>query len=276
MKILVPMDFKEVSMNALKYAVKKHPRAAITVLHAMDDAIDVDYVLQHATEISHEDMPRFELESLITNHLKLDQLPDRIQVEICHGDPVTMITRHLKKHPYDIVYIGSRDRYNFLDKLLGTTSLGVVKKSRVPVFVVPRLAEYDDHKNIIVASDDQIGDPDILLQLNYWNSHNAHMTFLHISPSDENNANFKKEKDAILKQLYQEYQPPFSYEIQSIRSDEVVDSLLATAYNARADLLISIARNSTFIHSLIYQSLSKELLMKSAIPVLFLHTADKN
>lgn len=268
------MDFKEVSMNALAYAIKKHPRASITALHVVSDVIDKDYVLHHTTQISHEDVPRYKLESEIKDYLKIDQLPERITVDLTHGEPVNMISRYLNKKSFDVVFIGARDNYSILDKLLGTVSFGVVKKARVPVFVIPRHTKYQDYKKILVASDEHIGDPDIILQLNYWNSHNAQMKFLHIV-EDEKSDGFEKEKKAILTQFYEDYQPSFSYEIESIKAKNTADSLLAAAYHYNANLLITIARNASFVHSLLYKSLSKELLMKAAIPMLFLHTPKK-
>ncbi len=84
------------------------------------------------------------------------------------------------------------------------------------------------------------------------------------------------DKEEVKEKIYDFFdnnQPLCSYEIEEVNSNNVAESLLANAYNYNADLLITIARNANFLQSLVFKSLSKDLLLKSAIPMLFLHTS---
>lgn len=268
------MDLSPVSMNAFDYAINKYPGASITALHVITSMIDVDYPLHHTSAVSNKDRYVFDIEEMIRVHLDVAQLPLQITVDAVYGEPVAMITKYLDKHLFDLVFLGSRDNYNLLEKVLGTVSLGVVKTSKVPVFVIPKFARFHEYQKIVVACDEHVNDPDIVMQLNYWNTTNAQMKFIHVTTDDSSDTQ-EKIKGVLLTQLYEEYQLLFPYEVETINSTNISGSLLATAYNYKAGLLITIARNTSFLYSLIYKSLSKDLLIKSAIPMLFLHANNK-
>ena len=85
------------------------------------------------------------------------------------------------------------------------------------------------------------------------------------------NSLYNEEAEKIVKELYEKENVDFGFEIATVNSRNIGDSLLASAYNYQADLMIVIAENQNFMQSLLFKSLSKELVLKSSIPVLFLH-----
>ena len=269
MNVLVPMDFSEVSLNGLRYALARFPDAHITVLHVMSGILEFNQAYNIQPGVTHDVQTSNKLESMICNHLEISELPERLKIEIYYGEPTNVICKFLNDRGFDTVVIGSRDKYDLFDKIFGTTSLGVVKKSKQPIYIVPRYAQFKGYKKIMVASDELINNTSVIKALKDWNSSNAMLKFLHIN--EKKKGEFALTKETLLRTLYEDYQPPFAYEIEQVDGDDVVDSLLANAYLYGADLLIVIARNSSFLQSLIYRSVSKELILKSAIPVLFLH-----
>ncbi len=271
MNILIPMDFTEVSLNGMSYALSRFPNDQFTILHVLSGLVEVNQVYSVSSGLTPDARIRSEMEEMIHEHLHVQELPENINIEIYYGEPVNVVSNYLKNHSYDAVVLGSRDKYNIFDRLFGSTSLGIVKRSKEPIYVIPRFSKFKGYKKIMVASDEHINNKEIILALNYWNNTNAQIKFLHVHEGKDDS--FTQTKEVLLDSLYEQYQPPFSYEIEEVKGDNLVDSLLANSYNYKADLLIVIARNATFLQSLVYKSVSKELIMKSAIPVLFLHTA---
>ena len=271
MKILIPMDLSDVSLNAFDYALQRFPGATFTVLHVITGLENAKFIDEIAAGVSPEIAISRELEEIIKEHLDIEEVPSHINIEGYYGEPVHVISKYIKSHEFDCVFIGSRDKYDMLDTLFGTVSLGIIKTCNVPTFVIPKYAKYHVYQRIMVAADEHLSDPDILMALNFWNTNNAHVKFLHV----ENNktGDFKKIKEAVLNDFFDNNQPLCSYEIEEVNSNNVAESLLANAYNYNADLLITIARNANFLQSLVFKSLSKDLLLKSAIPMLFLHTS---
>ena len=269
MNILVPMDLTSVSANGLRYALSRFPDATITALHVMSGILEFNQAYNIQPGVRHDIQSANNLESLICDHLELKKLPDRVKIEIYYGEPTNVISKYVKDHDFDAVVAGSRDKYDLFDKNFGTTSLGIVKKVKIPVYIVPPYGAYKKYERIMVATDELISDPELIMAIKEWNDSNAMVKFIHVRQNDDEP--FEKTKEALLETLFEQYQPPFSYEIEQVDGKGVVDSLLANAYNYKADLLVVIARNASFIQSLIFKSVSKEIIIKSAIPVLFLH-----
>ncbi len=269
MNVLVPMDFTEVSLNGLEYAFHKFEKASLTIVHVISGILDVKGPFMTKANVTQDLMAVQGLEETICQHFDWTELPSNIRIEAYYGEAVIVISKYLQDHTFDAVVIGSRDKYDLLDKIFGTISLGVVKRTSEPIFVIPRYAKFKKNEKILVASDTSVGDPEILMAINYWNNHNAQVKFLHISTEEDES--YEQTKEQLIKNLYEEYQPPFSYEIEEVKAKNVTDSLLANAYNYGADLMIVIARPSSFLKNLVYRSTSQDLIQKSSIPLLFLH-----
>ncbi len=266
MKILVPIDASQERIHPFIYAMKKYPGASYTIMNVSSTIVNDNFPLEVASGLSLENSNDTDIRSRIQSQLGYDNLPDNVRIEHYHGEAVHMICEKIKAEPYDCVFMGCKDKYSLIDKIFGTVTLGVIKSSKVPVFVIPQYATYQGCDRVVVAADDHIAEPAVLTALKAWNSEEAHTKFLHIK--EEGSDSFEVSIDRLLKQ----FTPSFSYEVEEVTSNHVADSLLAKAYNDNAQLLIVIASNSSYIHSLIFQSKSKEILERSALPMLFLHT----
>lgn len=274
MNVLVPIDFTEVSMNSLSYAYSRFHDASLTVLHAIPGLIDFERPNQSKSSTTRQEGTLQELSTAIMEELEVDSLPQNIKIETNFGEPVAVITRYLNDHAFDAVVMGSRDKYDLVDKIFGTVTLGVIKRNEEPVFVIPRYADFKHVHKIMVATDFHMENPNIVRSITQWNPDNAHVKFLHITENKDED--FEATKQSIIAQLYESEQPSYPYEIEAIYSDQVSSSLLAKTYNFGADLLIIISRPSSFLKELLIKSTTKEILFKSSIPMLFLNYRKNN
>ena len=96
-----------------------------------------------------------------------------------------------------------------------------------------------------------------------------YVKFLHIKEKPE--SDYSAESQNIVNVLFEKEPAEFGFEIAVLNSKNITDSLLSAAYNYNADVLITISENQSFMNKLIFKSLSKEMIEKSSIPVLFLH-----
>ena len=269
MNILVPMDFTEVSLNGFSYAFNKFKNANITVLHVISGVLNIKGPFIAQPNMTQDMIAESRLRESIIEQLNQKELPENVTIRAHYGEPVNVITKYLSDHSFDAVVIGSRDKYDLFDKIFGTICLGVVKKAKEPIFVVPRYAQYRENQKVLMACDESISNPDMLNAINYWNHTDAHIKFLHVTNDEDDN--FESTKESLIKNLYEDFQPSFSYEIEEVRSSRVSESILSSAYSFGADLLMVIARPSSFLKSLVFSSTSKDLILKSSIPILFLH-----
>lgn len=269
MNVLIPMEVSQVSINAFEYALKRFPDADFTILHCITGLLYAQPPYMDIPGVTQEMDRREVLEMRILDQLQVKAIPDHINIEIYYGEPVNVVTNYINDNSFDAIVIGARDNYNLFDKVVGTTSLGIVKRTKVPVYVIPHCSTYKKYEKIVVATDEHIAKAELINAIKQKNESNAQVKFLHVK--DNNESEYKNAKKELVTQLYEEAQPSFVYELEEIEGRDVADSLLRNVYDFDADLLITVARNKSFLHSLIFKSISKDLIMNASIPMLFFH-----
>ena len=267
-KIMIPMDFTPVSMNALKFAYNMMKGGEFHIVHSTISlpAHKDTYVGTNDTKstILHR-----ELTNMVINVLDVEELPNNFIIKILIGETIASLRIYEKENDIDLLFIGTRDKYDLLDKWVGTISLGILKTLKSSAYLIPPFAKYKGFDKVLVATDDKLQDPNFVKAIKTWNKdHLAFIKFLQIRRN--NDENIEKQMDSIIKEFFYEGEPKFVFEISAITSREITQSLLASAYNFGADLLISLPNDQSFIQSLLFKSISKELVLKSEIPMYFI------
>lgn len=269
-KILVAMDFSHVSVNALKYAYAKHPDCEIHIAHASAPVYSPDESFYYTVKLTSPDEIEEELKGVVSKAFDESQIPDNVQIHIIKSDIVPGLKSYIMNNDIDYLYIGSRDKYDFFDKWIGNIALGIIKSVNIPCYLIPVNATYKPYTKVAVASDYHVKDSAMLNWLKAWNAdYNAYVNFIHIITGDNND--FDAEQKVIVEELYEQGEVPFSFEISLVKSADISGSLLNSAYEFGADMLIAFPENQSFLGSLLFKSVSKEFILKSDIPVLFYH-----
>lgn len=268
-RIVVPMDFTVVASNAFKYAYNMFKGEPIFVVHVTSDSLTtLDYIGLKPGETK-SSVLKNELNRTICYELDTNEVPDNIEVHILKGETVPTIKEFAKAHDINTMVMGTRDKYTFFDKWLGTVSLGLVKGLELPSYLVPRYSKYEGLNKVMVASDYHLKNEAFINEICEWNKNkNAFMKFLHIQT--EEGDDFKEEEETLIKELVEKADVNFGFEIESLYNKEISKTLLAAAYNFGADLMIVLPDNQNFINSLLVKSISKELILRTDIPLLFL------
>lgn len=272
MKILIPVDFTEVAFNALKFAIRRYGMdAEYHVVHVYSGLATADNPLPTDSSIQITESTEAQIEKIILDSLELEKLPENIIIRTVSGETISSLVSISKEEDFNQAILGTRDNYDMLDRWFGTTSLGLVKKLDLPVLLIPRYSSYNKYKKVVIASDHHLKDEKLISKIKDWNqTHKAYLKFLHVRSDAEEG--FVEESEQLVKTLFEEDDPEYGFEITAIKSKKVTESLLASAYNFKADLLIILAEKHSYLHTLVFQSVSKEIILKSSIPVLFLHT----
>ncbi|NNE14702.1 MAG: universal stress protein [Saprospiraceae bacterium] len=260
-KIAITFDFSTVSKNAVQYALESSEDIDIL------EIIHVDNSLVNSND---EETLKEKIKNDLCEYLSEESLPNNISIHVLHGNIINTLSKYIKEKLYDYVIVGSRDKYNILERWIGTVSLGLVKTLDVPILLIPRFSKYNKYKKVVVASDHHLNHKALLYQIRIWNKpYNAFIKFVHVKES--NNDNYDNESKTIVKELFENDPVSFGFEVSTLKSKNISESLLSNAYNAQADAMIIISKNSSFMNALLFKSISKEMIEKSSIPVLFLH-----
>lgn len=266
-RYLVPVDYSEVAVNALRYTLD---------MCSSDDIVDVIHIHVGLLTISEapivSNLPQIEavekenIQKFIGK--SVDRDTQRVNYLVAQGEIVSQIMAQLKKEHYATIVAGTRDKYDLFDKLLGTISLGIVKRSTIPVLLVPPQCTYDGFNSLVVGADSHLKSDIYLESLKKWNE--AHLANVHmINVSQAASRNFEVAAAKIIKSFFEKEEVPFMYSIEKVESNEVVPALLEKAREYDADLIVLLPERQDFFTSLFLSSVSKEVILKSTFPVLF-------
>lgn len=268
--VIIPMDFTDVSNNALKYAFESNRDAIFHIVHVTYgvNPNEITYLKEGTTG----DSVLGDALRSISRSLNKTSIPeDNIKVTILRGEVIPCLRKYISDHSIDAIVMGTRDKYNLLDKWFGTVSLALVKTLDIPVLLVPPHSKFGGFKKVLVASDAHLENRESLDEILSWNrQHNAFIKFLHVKRSFSED--YQEKSDQLVESIFEKDKPEFGFEIVSVSNKDITQTLLASAYNLGADLIISISDDQSFINSLLFKSVSKELILKSRIPLLILNS----
>jgi universal stress protein A len=133
-RILVPVDFSEPSVNAVRFArriAEKHG-AAIKLAHVVEP-FHTDWKM-NTTEIQHEARSEAtgRLQALVGN--ELSGIPS--ETELLEGHPVEKLCEFARKWRADLLVISTQGRSQVRDVLMGSVAERVVRHAPCPVLVV--------------------------------------------------------------------------------------------------------------------------------------------
>lgn len=268
--ILIPIDFTSVSINALKYAIDCFSESKLTILHVRPSILDPEEPVGVNLGPTKEGFWAKSIKLFVSRELQLHSFPDTVDVNIELGAVNNCIKVYAENNDVDCIVMGTRDKYNLIDKWFGTISLDIVKNCDIPVYLIPKYAKYSGHNKIMIASDYNSGNPEFIEKIKNWNQGNAaHIHFLHIQDKPEDD--YDEVKKNIVSQLFENDKLTFSFEIETIKDREISKSVLATAYNRNIDLLVVIPEKQNLLQRILFKSVSKELILQSELPILFIN-----
>ena len=276
--ILLPMDFTEVGVNALRYALHAFPNASYSVLHVRSNLLDMsepfpvkEQKLPLDTGIFTEQDWRDAMYKFIKASLNIEQLPPLLTVSIKYGAIQPEIEKYTYKIEFDLIMMGTRDKYNYFDKLLGTVSYLIAKSSSIPLYLIPRHATFSGIERALVAIDYNVESTEYLSKFKIWNEeYSAFARFVYVNSSEEHDDSLNVE--AIKDELYKGSDPKFDFEIAEWKGKKIGKSLLAEAYNFKSDILVVMPERKGLLGSIFFRSISKDLIIKAQLPLLFLNS----
>lgn len=168
-KILVPTDFSQDSSKAFSYALwfADHIGASIDLVHIVYPGTDVmDFpslaaqVTKVQIETAEEVMQAFTNEALT----RLETTKDIKNVPVVRprvdvGTPSALVTSLAKDLESDMIIMGTRGEHNRLEVAFGSVTTSVIRRSPVPVLVVPAELEAIRIRNIGYATSLDESDP---------------------------------------------------------------------------------------------------------------------
>lgn len=190
-KILIPTDFSENAMNAVRYAMElfKYERSDFLVVHAYADDVyentmEMPRALFEEFKEKVKEGTERELRKVIKEMLETSPNPrhnyDYISV---FGSLVDVVNDLADKHDADIIIMGTKGKTDDRDITFGSQTLQVIRYVKCPVLAVPQKYHKNTPQHILFPTDYQVPYKKRELKLLSMLAKNfaASISFLHMS-----------------------------------------------------------------------------------------------
>ena len=264
----MPFDLTAICRNVIQYAMDLHPTGAtIDLLHVAKYKLG-ERPSEGYQETSKEAVTLDKVGSFV-DEILYSQWAQKINVLVETGNILDSIYLQLEKEQYEMVIMGTKENHTLLDRWFGTHAYNLSVNEDVPVLLIPPNAHFDGLQRIVVASDAHIKNERLLDFIRTWNTtYKTHIQFCHVQqdPSDQ----FEQEGGKIIESYFEKNPVEFSFEIIVMAEDDVASALLKRTDEEQADLLMLVSQKHAPLADLILKSTSKELAVRSMVPLLFL------
>ncbi len=261
-KILVPTDFSDHSVPALRYAMM--------VAEKMNTSI----VLLHVINISNSEMmlKRARLEEEVIEYSKEDagKLIDearsgatgRVEVRYDYrlGHPVhKIIENYVNQNEIGLVVMGLHGESGLRKVLMGSTTTSVINETGVPVIAVPKTASLNLEK-IFYATDLTNLDAELTTLVAFARFFGASIHVVHVT----NEVTVDKER--IKAQIRRIDYSDIYFHV--LRGEQVARLLDTFVRRAKAHLLVTFTHKLDFFEKLFSKSITQELAAHNHLPLL--------
>src|SRR6478609_3670218 len=130
--IIVPIDFSESSVNALSFAAELSKRASahLSIVNVLEDG-DEEKIKSKLIDVVTS------LKKTFGTHLSCESL-------IARGSLIKGLQEVIDVQQPSLIVMGTNGADNLKQVLLGSNTVNVIAKIKVPVLVIPEVAKFDD------------------------------------------------------------------------------------------------------------------------------------
>jgi len=277
---IVPVDFSTTSMHAAEYAAmlsKQTDVAKIVLLHSYYVSVYQSVLPTPDMVMLTDDIIDDEAEERLTQlkHLRSKLLKEvrdgvEIKIKLSRETLTRSIIETLAEENADVVILGSNGKGSDNSSHVGVNVVNISRLSPAPVIVIPPICCYEPVKRVVMACDFQKITESFPLESlrNLLERHDVELFVVNIDrQAKHKNADPQQlAEESVLHKMLKEYHPKYFYN----ESDDVINGILDFAKKHKAEMVIALPHKYSFFQSLLHNSVSSELTVHSAIPVLLL------
>ena len=272
-KIIAPVDFSAVSLNAARYAA--HLAAAL----------NKDLMLMHIVQIpvvyGEVPMPMGEFEvaqaEAAEEMEKVVKTFDQelggqvvIHTSIKVGSPVYELIQQSKHAAVYAIVMGTHGAGAMERFFLGSTTTSLVQEAACPVVVVPPDYHFTIPKKIGLASDfkDVVKNTPQKTIVKLLDTFGARLEILHADPDYREYEPAAMEEGLMLDTMFEVHKPVFQF----LHSGYTEESILHYAAENHLDLLVIVPKEHSFLESIFRHQHTGAFVRNATIPVMVLRS----
>lgn len=275
-KILIPIDFSELSFYAIDYAseIAKIHHSELHLFHVIEElltmAVPGDFYLNT------EEIIQREVEMLALKSKQMSELATKLEQKyntkfITHvefGRSHRVITEYSNEHKFDLIVMSTHGVSGFREFIIGSNAVRIISDAKCPVLSVQNAMPKSGIKKILMPfKDDPYSRQKVKFAIEYSKWFSAELITLGIDTEEEESHLVKIEREAaqIKDIIDQENIPNRLFITQGNAAKEI----LKCANDQNADLILVMAdMESEDIVEFILGPTAQQLVNHSKIPVL--------
>jgi nucleotide-binding universal stress UspA family protein len=136
-RLLVPVDFSECSLEAVKFAgmIAGQAKASIELLHILEpSSYGIDFTIEHPDEREHKRKRAMERLDGLSSGLTAAGIP--VRTALLGGAPADTILEVAKKSSCHLIVMGTHGRRGLSHAWAGSVTEAVLRRGIVPVLAV--------------------------------------------------------------------------------------------------------------------------------------------
>jgi nucleotide-binding universal stress UspA family protein len=266
--LLILTDFFQAANRALDYATNLAVPlgARLVLLHVRRDSIiDPELFTGKLSNLDNEAI------SMALNSIA-SELPVPVVAEVGHGRVAYAVADAVSRHHPTLVVLGRPDTEDTPDELVSSTALDILRTAPYPMLVVPHnVPTTKPPRRVLLAVD---GEPFSLgrhagAMRRLLDALHSELTVLHVTENDNPDENAAAALAMVQGTgLTADLAQPIR--TLNIYTAGASDGILQVARPEDFDLVVLIARPRSFLGELFHHSVTAQVLLHSAVPVLVL------
>lgn len=269
-KIIVPVDFSDVSTNAFMYGhrLATDLNSIVKAVHVYlpsskelyeATVVDVDFM-----ELRKSELNKFvsEFDRDWTSDIMATSMIDS---EFRTGFPGDEILNSLEENDAGMIIMGSTGDSGPLKKWFGSVSTKIMNDSPCPVLLIPENAGYKGVNHILYAYDDIDLDKALMGPLvSFASQFDATIHLLHVNEEEAPDPGY------YLEELFKENYPNQKIKLASVYSEEITKAIDAYAHENDIDIVVMGTKNRSFFDRIFHDSMTQKMAIQSDVPLLIL------
>jgi len=272
-RILIPTDFSENAMNAIKYALElfKYEKSEFYIMHAFQDEIYADgslltretlgevtnFISERSNKLLTQTLeevnrvspnPRHKYLTISSNSMLIDEA-DKI----------------VDEKDIDIIVMGTRGKTNDRKLTFGSHTLQILKYVQCPVLAIPENYKYQQPKHILFPTNYMIPYKrrELKLLSEMVAPYQAEINVLYISKSSKLSMRQEDNRTFILEELYRN-----KVNFKTVNSTNMSKTVFKQIEENDIDMLAMVNTRHSFLENILFQSVIDKLSLNIKIPFL--------
>ena len=270
--ILVPTDFSKASHNATEYAaaLAQDFQVKLILVNVIVPPIVIEDTSASAYMMTKAELLERDKELLKKEIEKISKKFDvKVDAFIREGSP-TEITRELAKAKHaDLIVMGMKGKGKS-NSIFGSTTISVMQKSNLPVFVIPEKNSFKPIRKITFASEFDIEKQDYSILEELAEKYNSSIQIVNVQKNEEamsvENAIGKMEANLSFVKL--------DHQFNTVENKSVEKGIHEFLEKNPSDILAMVAHRHSFFKRVFGIIHTKEMSYQTTVPLLVLPISD--